>query len=366
MRWVALGDSLSSQQGGGATYNGWVDQVQMRSLGRMLLASNAGVTGNTTAQMLARLSTDVLAYTPKLVTVLGGTNDITQSVSAATTKANLASIVTTLQAAGIAVVMCTIPPRQDTTSGSSTAGLNAWIRQYAGTHGCYLLDVYKATVDRTTNQYASGYAADSVHMLKPGHTAVADRFLTDILPQVTYGSVIRSYTNADPANLITNSLLLGTLTGGIPTGYAASGTTTGLTEGLQADTDFEGGQSWQVALATPSSFRQLTWSTASGWSVGDRLLFTCRFKVTASSSVPTTSGFAVQANFFSAASPTNYVTRYQSTLNFSGLAAQEYVVPASTTLVQIAAIFTPSSAGTETVRVGEFGIFNLTTLGATA
>lgn len=39
------------------------------------VVANAGVTGNTTADMLARFSSDVLSYSPSAMTIWGGTND---------------------------------------------------------------------------------------------------------------------------------------------------------------------------------------------------------------------------------------------------------------------------------------------------
>lgn len=366
VRWVPLGDSLSSQQAGGAPYNQWVDLVAMRSNGKVLLAHNAGVSGENTAQMLNRVQADVLAYFPTFVTVLGGTNDVTQGVAYATTVANLEQIVARLQASGVTVCMCTVPPRFDTTKIAATTKMNNWIRQHAAASGCHLLDVYGATVNRTDGKYASGFPVsdgDNVHMLRAGHSAIADLFITDVLPKLRASSITRPQTNADTNNLITNGLLL-TQSGGAATGWVASGSTTGLTEALVSDAAFLGGTAWEVALATPSNFRAYSWTANTGWSVGERLLFVARIKITASSSVPTTAGLGVQANFFSSASPTNYMTRYQSTASFDGLVAQEYVIPAATTSVQMSFVFAPTAAGTMTARVGEAGIFNLSRLTA--
>jgi lysophospholipase L1-like esterase len=366
VRWVPLGDSLSSQQSGGAPYNQWVDLAAMRSDGKLMVAANAGVSGDNTTQMLARVDS-VLAYSPQLVTVMGGTNDITQAVAFDTTKDNLAAIVKRLRNNGVTVCMATVPPRFDTTKIGATTKLNSWIRQHAAANGCHLLDVHKATVHRTDGKYAAGFPVsdgDNVHMLRAGHSAIADAFLTDVLPKLPAAQVTRPVTNADTNNLITNGLLI-TQGSGVATGWVASGATTGLTEQLVVDNDFLGSAAWEVGLVTPSAFRQYAWTVNPGpWAVGDKLLFVAKYKITASANVPLTSGLAIQANFFSAANPTNYMTRYQQTNGFTGLVAQEFTVPAATTLVQLAFIFTPSAAGTLTVRVGEAGIFNLTNLAA--
>jgi lysophospholipase L1-like esterase len=64
--------------------------------------------------MLSRLQVDVLSESPDLVTVLGGANDLGQSIPAATTIANLGSIVTQILATGATVALGTVPPRLNT------------------------------------------------------------------------------------------------------------------------------------------------------------------------------------------------------------------------------------------------------------
>lgn len=69
---------------------------------------NAGVDGNTTAQMLERFERDVLSLHPRVVVILGGTNDVYLQVSPTTD--NLQRIADMARAAGACVVLGTIPP----------------------------------------------------------------------------------------------------------------------------------------------------------------------------------------------------------------------------------------------------------------
>jgi len=70
---------------------------------------NAGVSGDTSAQMLARLSADVIAQAPQICTVMAGTNDMANAVAADTLNttmittyiANMGSIIDGLIGAGI-------------------------------------------------------------------------------------------------------------------------------------------------------------------------------------------------------------------------------------------------------------------------
>jgi lysophospholipase L1-like esterase len=108
-----------------------------------------GVPGNTTAEMLARFSTDVLAYDPKVVIILGGTNSLGY-VSNEQVESELEAMYTAAQQAGIKVVACTITPRRPTASDSrgdltpQIVEVNQWIRNYATANGITVADYYPA------------------------------------------------------------------------------------------------------------------------------------------------------------------------------------------------------------------------------
>ncbi|MCG8552632.1 MAG: arylesterase [Desulfobacterales bacterium] len=66
---------------------------------------NSGVSGDTTADGLARIEDDVLDYEPDVVLITLGGNDLKNRVSADTARANLLSIIQRIQAAGTMVVL---------------------------------------------------------------------------------------------------------------------------------------------------------------------------------------------------------------------------------------------------------------------
>lgn len=96
---ACLGDSITAGK-----YPQYVRSYQIRN------AYDRGVVGNTTAQMLARLSADVLAYTPKYCVVLGGINDVQADASASSIQANLISIINQLLGANIVPVVLQMSP----------------------------------------------------------------------------------------------------------------------------------------------------------------------------------------------------------------------------------------------------------------
>lgn len=143
-------------------------------------ATNAGVAGNTTAQMLARVAADVTALAPRYVSVLGGTNDVGNDVSAATTIANLTAIYNAIVAAGGKFVACTIPPRMgvDAVTPLTAAEVvllktvNAWIRvNYSTWAGARLCDWTWALSNGTDE--SSPLAANFSDNVHPNATGAA-------------------------------------------------------------------------------------------------------------------------------------------------------------------------------------------------
>ncbi len=78
---VVLGDSITAWNWTDAANNvhsdSWATHLALGLAGKLHLIRNAGIGGNTTAQMLARFDSDVMAYLPDggWVGIAGGTND---------------------------------------------------------------------------------------------------------------------------------------------------------------------------------------------------------------------------------------------------------------------------------------------------
>jgi len=98
---IALGDSIT--YGRDATPGN--DYVSLLSERLDMPIINAGVSGDTTAEALARLENDVLSKNPSLVVVFLGGNDFLQKVNTATIFSNLDTIVERITADGSAVLL---------------------------------------------------------------------------------------------------------------------------------------------------------------------------------------------------------------------------------------------------------------------
>ncbi len=131
---VFIGDSITS--GLGELPHGYI---------------NAGVPSEVTADMLARFDTDVMAHHPKVVVILGGTNDIRRF--AYPTTDSIATMADRSQASGACVVIGLVPPDSvwtvnpdvDAAWGkSSTTTFNASLVTLARSFGYFVADRFSA------------------------------------------------------------------------------------------------------------------------------------------------------------------------------------------------------------------------------
>lgn len=150
---VGLGDSITFLP------DSWFRQI---CTGGVVVQNclNAGIPGNTTAQMLARIDSDVLAYQPAIVIVMGGTNDLRHHQAPLAILRRLDVMIDKARIVGAVPVLCTIPPRNG--YGKQVLALNAEIRKYAARDNVALLDLYQSIGTRT-GVYKRGLSKDGIH-----------------------------------------------------------------------------------------------------------------------------------------------------------------------------------------------------------
>jgi acyl-CoA thioesterase I len=174
---VAFGDSLTAGYGTD-TGNSYPDFLEkdLGAKGFHYHVVNAGVSGNTTKDGLDRLD-EVLALRPALVIVAFGGNDGLRGLPIDSTRKNLDQIVSTLQHAGIKVVLggITLPPNYGADyirKFDETYALLA--RQYHVPLLPFLLqDVYGTT---------GSMQADGIHATAQGNQQVARNLLPLVTP----------------------------------------------------------------------------------------------------------------------------------------------------------------------------------------
>ncbi|HEY4927694.1 MAG TPA: GDSL-type esterase/lipase family protein [Acidimicrobiales bacterium] len=160
---VALGDSITRMNSDpGWDFLGTGSWFAIDACdGRMHYGYNAGVSGNTTSQMLARFHVDVADHHPDMVIILGGTNDILQNIPEADTISNLRALIRASHAIGAQVAICSVPPIDAREFRHKVAPLNVSIAALATVTDSTLINFHAVVADG--NQYRSGWTADGVH-----------------------------------------------------------------------------------------------------------------------------------------------------------------------------------------------------------
>ena len=133
---VFLGDSLTAGYGLQPD-EALPDQVEAiwRANGLDAVAVNAGVSGDTTANGLARFEWSVVAAEPDLLVVALGANDFLMGVPPDIARANLAAILERAKAAGIPAVLVGLTPRGALEPGSREAAFAAIYPELAAEYG---------------------------------------------------------------------------------------------------------------------------------------------------------------------------------------------------------------------------------------
>ncbi|MEI6196654.1 MAG: GDSL-type esterase/lipase family protein [Verrucomicrobiota bacterium] len=145
----------------------------------------AGVGGNTSTDMLARVDKDVLAKKPALMTLSCGVNDVYR-VPLDTYKTNITALVEKVQAAGVRLVILTATMAGEDQSdrfNQKLIGYNDFLRQLANQKGLPLADVNRqmqaaikqAKAENAPQANKSNYLTiDGIHMAPPGDQMMAE------------------------------------------------------------------------------------------------------------------------------------------------------------------------------------------------
>ncbi len=168
-RVVFLGDSITE---------GW--KLRKSFPGKPYI--NRGISGQTTSQMLLRFRQDVIDLHPKVVVILGGTNDLAGNAGPVTLRqveGNLESMAQLGRANGIAVVLCSLLPTvhywwhpQVPNPAHRIAVLNRWIQAYAAKHHDVYVNYY-AVMKNAAGGLQHSLSPDGVHPSPAGYAVMA-------------------------------------------------------------------------------------------------------------------------------------------------------------------------------------------------
>ena len=146
---------------------------------------NRGISGQITGQMLGRMKADVLDLKPRVVVVLGGTNDLARGVKLSVIQNNLAMIAALAEAHGVKLVMASILPVSDYHKSKDPdyersrhrppdkiLELNKWTRRMCAEHGFIYLDYHSRMADGIGHLEAA-LSSDGLHPNSEGYKRMA-------------------------------------------------------------------------------------------------------------------------------------------------------------------------------------------------
>jgi acyl-CoA thioesterase-1 len=167
---LAIGDSLT--RGHGADGQGYAEQLQALLAREPARAGvrvvNAGIDGEQSAGLLARIDDELAQHQPALVLITTGGNDILRRVSPDDTRRHLRAVVERVNAAGAHAIVFAVP-RLDF---AAVAGLASDHPLYAEAAGEAKLQLLPGVVGRVLSQPET--KSDRIHPNAAGYGEMAD------------------------------------------------------------------------------------------------------------------------------------------------------------------------------------------------
>lgn len=217
---IALGDSIALITDSVTTQDNYARSFILQGNiqdGSRFDLINAGVSGDTTTQMLARFATDVMGKDADGVIFYGGTNDLPGTIALATTLANIGSMVAQTLAIGRIWIHCTIAPtlvNDDVTVAGTARRLNQgyvndWARRMARAHqGFYLVDTESVMTDQATGICRTTFVqGDGIHPSYVGGMQMG-RPLATVLSNLFQDVDSSVWNYYDPLNLVGSPIAL--------------------------------------------------------------------------------------------------------------------------------------------------------------
>jgi lysophospholipase L1-like esterase len=374
LRSIIVGDSIA--KGSDGLTNGhsgsWFSYVAGLSFGAIRMVRNAGVAGNTSAQMLARYAADVLVHRPELIVIEAITpNDTPARTTNEAIRANIKSMVEQGLAIGARVIVCTGPPQADDTVNARMIENSAWLRTYAALLGLDVWDLNEPLVNPATGKYKDGYSGDGTH---------PTRDACDVLAKAVWGKASNDFlpggilaTASDTDNILGDRGLFlaadaaATVADGVVAPNAATGATVARTardDGLgfwQSLTNTAAGPALQIINLGGVKQADNSWALLP-WMPGDVFAFSGEYE-----NISSTTGFTAQVNMqvstngtagtaqFRAISDWNPTLKGRRSFYIEDVVPDNYV-PAATNVAIVL------GAGTGTVRYSRIRLVNLSAL----
>jgi acyl-CoA thioesterase-1 len=176
---VALGDSITQGYPFGSKAS-WVNILKNE---HGLNIENKGINGDTLEGMLERFDNDVKFLSPKLVIVMGGTNDVFDGYSLSAMEYNLKQIVKRAEALSIKPIIGIPIPVDDPAVEAKLKRFRFFLKEFTIQNKIPVINFYNEMVD-SSGKIKAEYDFDGVHPSREGYkimSKVAHYGLKEIL-----------------------------------------------------------------------------------------------------------------------------------------------------------------------------------------
>jgi acyl-CoA thioesterase-1 len=210
VRVVALGDSLTAgfrsdgldeDARGSTPYTDFLtDQISrdFPSNSSSIEIINKGLVGELSEQMVARFDSDVVRLSPRVVIILGGSNDLGWGLAPRSILRNLSTMYRLSREYEIMPVACTVPSILGYDEGiPPRIVLNRLLQEHCREIGIRCVDVFRATVDRDTNRLAWQYSSDGLHLNSDGYRRIGAVIYEEGLGPVLHAILERGVPGRD-------------------------------------------------------------------------------------------------------------------------------------------------------------------------
>lgn len=170
---VFIGDSLTkgTDYGGVTTPDTFAYKIGVAAGYAPADIINKGVGSDTSAGVLARLSTDVISLCPAVCVLMIGANDVALGVPLAAFKSNVQQIADALSVAGIKLVIMTTNLQRG--SAAHIANQEQFVQATESIACVGVVDVFRnVSTKALMGDYVHLYV-DTIHLTKQGHDYVA-------------------------------------------------------------------------------------------------------------------------------------------------------------------------------------------------
>lgn len=179
---VALGDSLTvgfqsydsyGNMGKSSPYTDFlVDHVSRDFPSNSLSVEvvNKGIVGELSEQMLARFDSDVIHLSPRVVIILGGSNDLGWGLAPRQIFSNLSKMYRLSLKNRITPIACTVPSILGYDEGIlPRIVLNKLLQEHCRERKIRCVDIFRATLEQSTSRLALEYSSDGLHLNSEGY-----------------------------------------------------------------------------------------------------------------------------------------------------------------------------------------------------